>query len=143
MLWSEEDVREKATWIPNPLVRVRVEVDSESYTSTRFTVPRHTQTRNMSALVDSRVQMVVMGPMHAAMLNIKEKEYLPAKITIQVADNRSKKGLSMTIIKITTIGSNRTTRQQAYIMELGNQLYVSPRHFRTSAACRRTTLRRR
>ena len=38
----------------------------------------------MRALADSRAQMVVMGPKHVALLGIKETEYIPAKMTIQV-----------------------------------------------------------
>ena len=79
----------------------------------------------MSALADSGAQMVVMGPTHAAMLGMKEKEYLPVKMTIKVGDNRSTKVLGMAIIVITIIGSNRTSRQQAYIMETEDQLYLS------------------
>ena len=79
----------------------------------------------MFALADSRAQMVVIGPTHAPMLGIKKKEYLPAKMTIQVADNWSTMVLGMAIIKITTVGRNRTTQQQVYIMETGNQVYLS------------------
>ena len=122
--------RRRDMWLPSkvtphPLVKVRVKVDSESYVQMNFTTPRYTQTRNMFVLADSRAQMAVMGPTHAAMMGIKEKECLPAKMTVQVANNRSTKVLGMAIIKITTIGSNRTTQQQAYIMETGNQLYLS------------------
>ena len=45
-----------------------------------------TQKINMFALADNRAQMVVMGPKHVALQGVKEKEYLPAKKTIQVAD---------------------------------------------------------
>ena len=73
--------------------------------------------------------MVVMGPKHAALLGVKVKEYLPAKTTHQVADNRKTRVLGMAILKITTMVSNRTTRQQAYIMEAGNLLYFSHQAF--------------
>ena len=66
-----------------------------------------------------------MGPKHAAMLGVKEAEYLPAKMTIQVANNRTTRVLGMAIFKMTTVGTNRTTRQQAYIIETGDQLYLS------------------
>ena len=69
--------------------------------------------------------MVVIGPKHEALLGVKETEYLPAKMTIQVEDNRTTRVLGLPILKITTIGTNRTTCQQAYIMEAGNQVYLS------------------
>ena len=40
-------------------------------------------------LAEGRAWMVVMGPQHAEMLGIKVKEYIPAKMTIQVVNNRS------------------------------------------------------
>ena len=111
--------------VPHPLVRVRVEVDGSSYSSRNLPTPRRTQTRNMLALANRGAQMVVMGHKHAALLGFQETEYLFAKMTIQVADNRTTRVLGMAILKITTVGTNRTTRQQAYIMEAGDQLYLS------------------
>ena len=67
---------------------------------------------------------VVLGPKHTALLGVKETEYLPAKMTIQVADNRIIRTLSRATINITTVGTSRTTCQPAYIMT-GNQLYLS------------------
>ena len=68
---------------------------------------------------------MVMGPKLAVLLDVKETEYIPAKMTNHVVDNRSTKVLGMAIVKIMTISSNRTTRQQAHIMEAGDQLYLS------------------
>ena len=110
---------------PHPLVRVRVEVDSCSYSSRSLPTPRHTQTRNMLVFADTGAQIVVMGPKHAALLGVKETEYLPAKMTIQVANNRTTRVLSIAILKITRVGTNRTTRQQAYVMEASDPLYLS------------------
>ena len=78
----------------------------------------------MLALNDSGAKMVLMGSKHAALLGIKETEYLPAKMIIQVAYNRTIRVLGITILKITTVGTNKITRQQAYILEAGDQLYL-------------------
>ena len=96
---------------PHPLVRVRVEVDGSSYSSRNLMAPRHTQTRNMSALADSGAQIVVMGPKHMALLGFKETEYLPTKMTIHVADNITTRVLGLAICKMTTVGTNRMTHQ--------------------------------
>ena len=121
----KEDMWLPGKMTPHPLVRVRVEVDRSSYSSRNLTTPRPTQIRNVLALADSGAQMVVMSPKHAALLGVKETEYLPTKMSIQMAESSTTRVLGMAILKITTVGTNRTTRQQAYIMEAGDQLYLS------------------
>ena len=69
--------------------------------------------------------MVMMGQKHVALQGVKETEYLPAKMTIQVADNRTIRVISMAILKITTVNPNRMTRQQVYILEGNDRLYLS------------------
>ena len=59
------------------------------------------------------------------MLGIKETDYLPAKMTIQVTHIRTTRFLGMAFIKITMVGTKRTSRQQVYIMEASDQLYLS------------------
>ena len=70
----------------------------------------------MLALSESRAQMLVMGPKHAAMLGIKETDYLPTKMTIQVADSRTTRVFGKAILKIMTVDTKRTTLPEAYIM---------------------------
>ena len=110
---------------PHPLVRVRVEVDGSSYSSRNFVANPNREL----ALANSRAQLVVMGPKHAALLGVKETQYLPAKKTIQVADNRTPRVLGTAILEMTIVGTNRTTRKQAYFMEAGDQLYLSLKTF--------------
>ena len=44
---------------------------------------------------------------------------------LKLKENRSTKVLDMAISMNTTVGSNRATQQQAYILETGDQLYLS------------------
>ena len=70
----------------------------------------------MLALSESRAQMLVMGPKQTAMLGIKETDYLPTKMTIQVADSRTTRVFGKAILKIMTVDTKRTTLPEAYIM---------------------------
>ena len=67
-------------WLPSkvtshPVIKVRVEVNSKSYTRRNLTIPSHMKTRNIFMLANSGAKMVVMGTTHAAILGVKEKEY--------------------------------------------------------------------
>ena len=96
---------------PHLLVKFSVEVDGSSYSTGNLLAPRRTQTRNVLALTNSGKQMAVVDPQHTALLGVKDMEYLAAKMTIQVADNRTMRVLGMAILKITMVGTIRTTRQ--------------------------------
>ena len=75
--------------------------------------PSHTQIRKMFALADTGEQMLVMGRRQADILGIKERDYLPAKMKIQVANNRTAATLGLAILEISVVSSSKTIWQQA------------------------------
>ena len=122
--------RRRRAWLPSkvaphPEASVRVSVDKDSYSMRGLPAPSHTQTRKMFALADTGAQMVVMGRRQAEMLGIRERDYLPAKMKIQVANNRTATTLGLAILEISVVGSSKTTWQQAYIIEGADRLYLS------------------
>ena len=61
---------------------------SKSYTRKMLNTTRHTLIMNISVVADSGAQMVLMGPKHAEILDIKVKEYIPAKYAPEAASRQ-------------------------------------------------------
>ena len=110
--WAKVRVEE------HPEVVVDIQPDVEGYADLKLQPrpPQKHKTTTSKSLVDTGAQMVVMGRRQAEMLGIRERDYLQAKMKIQVANNRTATTLGLAILEISVVGSSKTTWQQAYII---------------------------